>query len=211
MKCPLSKFFFVAEFEDAVRYIFVPELERLINLKCSRPVKKLRWRVYIHKYQTLDAFCKKLLDGIQDKSQVAVCFGDASFRHNSKGHPTSPRRLWVKKRLERIHGIACIDIWEFNTSQVCSKCLAPWKLEACTTAENDHYVRRCNSCSTLWNRDVNAAPNMVFLGRLKQLGIARPDLFSKSLPKQQRLSTPTAPVPAEGNDAEYGGPLSAVV
>lgn len=65
---PSLKVFTVAQFEEAVRYIFMPQLDQLIDLKCSRAVKKLRWRVYIHKYQTLDAFCKKLLSGIPDKS-----------------------------------------------------------------------------------------------------------------------------------------------
>ena len=188
---PSFKCFFINDFEENIRKIFVPELTALIRMKNQRKVKKLRWRCFIHKYKTLDSFCQKLLKHVYNKSQVAVCFGDASFNHASKGSPPSPRRLWLKKRLEKNHNVTCIDIWEFNTSQICSNCHNPEKMEGCTTARNPHYVRRCQSCRTLWNRDVNAARNMVFLGGCIQNGKERPIFFKKSVPKSTKRPSET--------------------
>ena len=173
------------ELENAIKKTFVPQLEDLIIMKNQRKTKHLRWRCYIHKFKTLDVFCKKLLEGVQDKSKVAVLFGDASFNNSSRGYSASPRPLWLKKRLQQNHGITCIDTWEFNTSQICSHCHSPEKLHSCKTSHNSHYIRRCQSCRMIWNRDINAARNMVFLGELKKRKSERPVYFRKKVEKME--------------------------
>jgi len=65
--------------ETRTRKTFVPELTALIKMKNERKVKKLRGRCLIHEYKTLDSFCQKLLNNVNSKSQVAICFGNADF------------------------------------------------------------------------------------------------------------------------------------
>ena len=53
---------------------------------------------------------------------------------------------------------------EFNTSQVCSKCLKEERVqkpEKMLCIAKPHFVRKCQTCQTMWNRDVNAARNMI--------------------------------------------------
>ena len=50
---------------------------------------------------------------------------------------------------------------EYNTSKVCSKCLNK-KLEKINEENvNSHFVKRCQSCFTIWNRDINSSRNMI--------------------------------------------------
>ncbi|KAJ2489756.1 hypothetical protein IWW37_003741 [Coemansia sp. RSA 2050] len=91
-----------------------------------------------------------------------------------------------------------IMVWEFNTSQVCSHCCfelqsgeLPYKL--CDVGSpvnghafhyklsNSHFVKRCTRCWTLWNRDVNAALNIAYLGMLQYYRCQRPLCFRQGL------------------------------
>ena len=56
-----------------------------------------------------------------------VTFEDASFNNASKGHAPAPRRLVLRNRLIN-RGFHVVDVGEYNTSQVCSKCHAPLKV-----------------------------------------------------------------------------------
>src|ERR1700733_494952 len=47
--------------------------------------------------------------------------------------------------------------------------------------QKSHFVRRCTVCRTIWNRDVNASRNMVYLALHKVYGLDRPVLFSSRL------------------------------
>lgn len=152
-----------------------PNFKALLDLKCTRKYKRLRFNVDIKKKATLDGFCLKLI-GDAAPQDLFVCFGDASYNPHLRGVQSSPRRQWLARRLKVNHGVTVVDVWEFNTSQICSKCEAPQKLADCKTASNSYKVRTCLGCQTIWDRDVNAARNILKVGLTGRAN--RPRLFS---------------------------------
>ena len=112
-----------------------------------------------------------------DSSNTIIAYGAGKFNASSPGYKSSPTRSsYFANRLKKVHNATVLNIWEFNTSQICSKCQAPVKLCGVATQQDPfmtpanivqkhHFVRRCtnNLCRIIWNRDVNAARNMAFL------------------------------------------------
>src|ERR1700709_1694737 len=108
---------------------------------------------------------------------------------------TAPaNQKWVTNRLTKGLHAKVINIYEFNISQVCSGCFASRKL--CAVGSNrdpfpaqpgssgkSHFVRRCTICGKIWNREMNASRNMVYLALHKVYGVDRPVLFSNRLVK----------------------------
>jgi len=161
-----------------------PRLDDIVRVRCGRSWKKAAFDAYVMRKKVLDAAIKELVASAGcPKSQLLVAFGDASFSHTSPGHAPSPRRRWVVERMRRVHHLDVLDIWEFNTSKVCSRCHAPRELEPIPTANSPYFAKRCTDteCLVKWNRDVNAARNMAFLARQILAGVERPRLFSVPL------------------------------
>ena len=147
----------------------------------------------MHKYKTLDAYCKKLYTA-ENKANTVVAYGDASFCHTSKGHPSSLKGNWIKHRLEKVHGIHVLMTKEYNSSQVCSACHHDRKLVGLGSKRDPtyflynyagisskHFVRRCTNCLMIWQRDINAANNMITIARLVVELEDRHPLFSEPL------------------------------
>ena len=110
-------------------------------------------------------------------SKLWYFFGAATFRCSSPGHMAFPRSL-LQHALSWFPGIQVVPTDEFRTSLVCSKCRnsiidgpAPrssWRLKA------------CSSCHVIHNRDVNAADNILYVGReMNENGGVRPGLFRR--------------------------------
>jgi hypothetical protein len=170
----------------------------------GRKKKKKRPRIHHKQEQQL----------MNEKRQTTIiAFGDASFNHASKGYPPAPRRLVLRNLLVRL-GVHVLDIDEYNSSQVCSKCHRPMKLidaggtisqeldQKAVNVTEKYFVRRCYSCRTIWGRDHNACRNMIHLGKLMLMNAPRPQLFSVQLPEQQPLLGPRQ-VPRRTNAARY--------
>lgn len=158
------------------------EMNQLFTLRLSKKIKHCRWKCYIHKQMTLDETCKKIIGN--DKKNRIIAYGDASFCHNSKGHPPSLRGNWIYHRLKYIHKANVMYVREFNTSKVCSNCHYSKEMIGFDNGShhvNKHFVRSCTNCHMIWNRDVNASLNMIYLAKEMIAGRQRPELFSKSL------------------------------
>ena len=150
---------------------------RRFDLECQRSTRHKRWRSYIHKYKTLDRYCKRLFND-ENKTNTVVAYGDASFCHTSKGHLPSLKGNWIKHRLEKIHNIHVLMTKEHNSSQVCSACHHNKKLTGLGSKRDPtrylynyadlrskHFVRRCTNCLMIWQRDINASNNMITIAR----------------------------------------------
>ena len=173
-----------------LKYVFQNgKFDKMLDLRCSRHYKKLRWRCYIHNKLTINRFCEEMLTETVAEKTI-VCFGDASFRHNSKGHASSPKQERFVKRLRQLKANVYMTN-EYNTSQICSKCMKGQRLEDCKTSTNSHYVRRCTNktCRTIWNRDVNAARNILYVGKHWIQEGSRCEIFSKMLPRKMRIGS----------------------
>lgn len=134
------------------------KIDEYFKIQCSRYIRHNRWRCYIHKNKTLDKVCKKILLG---KENPVISYGDASFCHNNKGHPSSLRGNWIYHRLKYIHKTNIFYTREFNTSQICSNCHAECRLVGlCTKYDiarpgtkrpsNTHFVRSCTNCRMIF-------------------------------------------------------------
>lgn len=163
------------------------KLNEYLEIQCTRYIRHNRWRCYIHKHKTLDDACKKILSG---KENPVISYGDASFCHNTKGHPSSLRGNHIYHRMKFVHHVNIFYTREFNTSQICSNCHAEQRLVGlCTKYDivrpgtkrpsNTHFVRSCTNCRMIWNRDVNASRNILYLGKKES---ERPELFCRKLP-----------------------------
>lgn len=132
-------------------------------------------------------------------ANTVVGFGDASINHLSKGHQPGTHkslRRGLLRFLRRCGG-EFVPIDEYNTSKKCCVCHStldatglPWAVRRCTgdqcrvgrhhhpqTEEQAPDAKRSHRC--LWNRDANAAANMLALTRRRLRGeTTRPEALA---------------------------------
>jgi hypothetical protein len=103
---------------------------------------------------------KKMAPHAEPKIPV-VCFGDANFIRRTDPCLINHLRDQLK-RAEQEGLLIYMEIDEYLTSQRCSACLA-LTLEYVQIENGDHLynVLQCTTCGTKWNRDVNAARNIL--------------------------------------------------
>ena len=104
-----------------------------------------------------------------------IVFGDAKFLTTMRGKRAGLSRVLFRKlkQLERCGRVKVVQVDEYLSSQVCSKCLGGDKLEKVNGVYGSlHAVLKCKKCCpasngdvteyypTLWNRDVNASRNL---------------------------------------------------
>eukprot|EP00644_Phytophthora_capsici_P003431 jgi/Phyca11/116910/e_gw1.31.529.1 len=105
--------------------------------------------------KAMDTLAKRIVP--KADKQVCIAYGDWSRRDGLKGHATGPVKGFVKALKRRA---TVIPMDEYRTSITCSCC---HKLLKCT-----RNVLRCTNSrckANFWNRDVNAARNMLELLR----------------------------------------------
>ena len=85
--------------------------------------------------------------------------------------------LWraLKKR-EKEGDLLAVTIDEFMTSRICNICFEDSLKKV--DGVKDHSVLGCQNCKTLWQRDINAAKNMLLISSLIWSGYGRPEVFS---------------------------------
>ncbi|KAJ1819456.1 hypothetical protein LPJ60_003759, partial [Coemansia sp. RSA 2675] len=175
---------------DYLRYLYRSEYFRKhISLNLDIHTRIDRWSTYKQQQAAIAHICHCLTEGL-DRERATLCFGSATFSTSSRGHMASPSMRQLVDYL-RQDGWHVITVWEFNTSQVCSRCHhelesgeLPYKLcNVGSSADghafrykpaNNHFVKRCTICRTTWNRDFNAALNIAYLGMLQYYQRQRP-------------------------------------
>ena len=69
-----------------------------------------------------------------------------------------------------------VIIDELMTSKVCNICYEDSLKKV--DSVNGHSVLGCQNCKTLWQRDINAAKNMLLISSLIWNGSGHPEIFS---------------------------------
>ncbi|KAJ2064130.1 U6 snRNP-associated protein Lsm7, partial [Coemansia sp. S146] len=181
---------------ELLRYLFKTEnFAKHMDMHQMLRVRIMRWRAYEQQQSTIASYCNKVTAGCT-RENTTIDMGNAKL-HNMRGCLPCPG---VKKLVNywRRTGWRVVMVNEFNTSQVYSTCMmrlpadqAPVKLCALgdehtkvyykARLSNNHFARHFSVCFSTWNRDVNAARNMAYLGYLMALGLPRPWFFQERI------------------------------
>ena len=157
-------------------------------------VRCLKFTQFGRKQKVMHDICQRICQPVNedDDRAVVVAFGAGMFSSSSKGHCPGPVK-GVRRAL-RSRGVEVSDVNEDYTSQLCSTChqkIEPMYGES--GGEAIHSVRRCKSTNcprTLWNRDVNAALNILHIFLHETFHSARPVVFTRTY--QTRLRSAEA-------------------
>ena len=157
-------------------------------------VRCLKFTQFGRKQKVMHDICQRICRPVNkdDTRAVVVAFGAGMFSSCSKGHCPGPVK-GVRRAL-RSRGVEVSDVNEDYTSQLCSACHQ--KVEP-MYGENGgkaiHSVRRCKTTNcprTPWNRDINAALNILHIFIHETLHSARPVVFTRTY--QSRLRSAEA-------------------
>jgi hypothetical protein len=194
--------------------------QALMHANGARKVRQQKRRNYIKRQSALAKMTKDIVaDEKAPEKKVVVVFGAAQFQCIG---PVSKLRKSLKQH-EKVDTVVHFD--EFRTSMLASCCahktcsehrlvptLKELEMKGVRGVEkqkdgseknlNELYsVRICQNCRTIWNRDVNAAINMLELFRYGQShGGARKPEFSRGVKretkesKKRKKSTSSVPV-----------------
>jgi hypothetical protein len=156
---PSSRTSDLNQFKFYMMYVFT-YYEDLFGFYEKKFFRRSRFNNYSGKQRTIKKLCDWIIDdpGPEPgpKKETIVAFGHAPFCSSSAGYSAGPIKL-----LNRELGKRCkrIVVNEAYTSITCSTCLKRFD-----KAHKRFYgLQQCLNCSksTLWNRDVNAARNMI--------------------------------------------------
>jgi hypothetical protein len=184
--------------------------QALMRANGARKVRQQKRRNYIKRQSALAKITKRIVNDVAEKKsskQVVVVFGAAQFQCTG---PVSKLRKSLKRH-EKVDRVIHFD--EFRTSMLASCCahkicveheavptLKELEMKGVRGVEkqkdgseksvNELYsVRICQNCRTIWNRDVNAAINMLELFRYGQShGGARKPEFSRGVKRETKES-----------------------
>lgn len=104
-----------------------------------------------------EAACHALSKQLVDKKRTLIAFGSWRIAANSpiRGH-VRPGHTQLLKAL-RVHADVILTD-EFRTSKLCSNCHAILR-----TSRLPHRYQFCPECGSMWNRDVNAGNNIIYV------------------------------------------------
>ncbi|KAL3670098.1 hypothetical protein V7S43_004414 [Phytophthora oleae] len=165
----------------------------------------------------VDAIAKRIV--LVADRRTGVAYGDWSRRGNIKGHASSPVK-GLKEALRKRAVVFSMD--EFRTSKLCSQCdqslspvryavdtklpkrrkrkgvvLARNRAEVQFKEKGCHGVLRCNhaTCpSQYWDRDVNAAKNILSVLQNQLAGVTDRPLRLQRTPKSQPSKLNSQPI-----------------
>jgi hypothetical protein len=147
--------------------------------------RKLRINRYINTKKSESKMITAFKEKFGNSNEVLIIFGDYNKIDTMKG--SEPHISKILKKLFRRHGYEIYMINEYNTSKLCNKCSCKtekfkwiknkktrrdqllWKLLRCTSVK----------CSTIHNRDQNAARNMLKIVNSIFEGNGRPKKYCK--------------------------------
>ncbi|KAJ2492807.1 hypothetical protein IWW37_001105 [Coemansia sp. RSA 2050] len=219
-RAPMAKAASSQETLKYLRYIYRSDYFRQhMELQLDIHTRIDRWETFKRQQRAIVQICRRLTEGL-DRKKTTICVGNATFNSSSRGHIAGPSTSRFVDFLHR-------DGWDVIMLQPGE---LPYKLcDVGSPADghafyhkpsNSHFVKRCTRCRTIWNRDVNAALNIAYLGMMqcyrhqRQLcfrqGLKRPPAYvtrrqiTQAAERAAALSTkviaPVAPVVA--NDIE---------
>ena len=152
-----------------------------------RRVRRLRFGTYMRGQAAAEYMCADVCGTSDPKEQkrTVVAFGDASIGRNMRGTAPMTSKGFLRKLQER----CCVLMTtEFRSSMCCCCCWEPMRGEEVVGDDGRSSrlwgVRRCSNTAcerTLWDRDVNAAINILFFMLWELRGEELPDVFRRGV------------------------------
>ena len=184
---PTSKTMESIKFIEYLEYVSDEKNEILQEFHYKWKTRFKRWMMYVQRQKVKHKICKDIISTIPEGKKGIVAFGDGSWTQR-KGYASSPlgKKFYeYMKDTFSNHMISIKSTPEFNTSQICSKCnthsrLLPGDKEIIS---NPHFVKKCKTCKTMWNRDVNACRNIINVCKTTIETGVKPEIFSKRIPE----------------------------
>ena len=148
-----------------LEYLYAPnsKLSESIVAYNTLKYKRLTLRGHIGKQRGLKHILKGFLQwsGYYNNRCVAVGFGNATFRQNTRGYVAGGFIREFKRALEDY--VKVINIDEYHTSQVCNNCLHNHRRIVKLPSSQSWHLKLCKVCCQFYNRDMNAAKNMLYI------------------------------------------------
>jgi transposase len=128
---------------------------RLQQVFTKKQVSKLKWEKQINVQKLLDKKANEITRTKDDKKTL-VAYGNGKVHPMIKGYVKTPlKKLYLALKKNDNCSIFLAD--EFRTTKLCSNCH-----EVCQTSRSPHRFQVCPNCKKVWNRDINAARNILF-------------------------------------------------
>lgn len=172
-----------------------PRVDELMTHYGQGGYKNNRMTRRIGALRQLKKMCLDLTDGRTDKTTTIIGFGDWSATTHHKTNTPGPVKRF-RRELSRVATV--LDVDESYTSKTCSccheqklckmKCLGMrWvkkdrkrvKMVCNTTVHGVLHCTNSDCQGKTWDRDVNAARNILEIAMCQLLGWARPKCFAK--------------------------------
>jgi hypothetical protein len=191
---------------EAYARAYLQDLPELLLHRATKGYRKLRFLRYVQKQKAVRQIC----DLVAPLGQFSVVFfGDWSGGAKSPVSRRASGPLQeIRRRLRESRHVDLREVNEYRSSQVCCCCEGQLsKARGVVTSVRRslaggvemrkrrgriHGVLHCKSserlggacatrpCGMSWDRDVNAANNLLRLGALDALGLSRPDAFLRT-------------------------------
>jgi len=133
--------------------------DRLQKSFTRKQVSRLKWDKQINVKKILDKKANELTK-TKDEKKTLIAYGNGKVHPVIKGYVKTPlKKLYMALKKNKNCSIFSTD--EFRTTKLCSNCH-----EICLTSRSPHRFQVCQNCKKLWNRDINAARNILFKAKI---------------------------------------------
>lgn len=147
--------------------------------------RKLKWGGYILRQKTELKMLKQFEKTFGNPKETIIGYGDHAEKGHMKHH--APVKGVGFRKTFRRYGYEVYLVDEYMTSQGCNKCggkCTPFlkRKNPRPNKENVaivHGLLKCSTCSSLWNRDMNASMNMYKITKSAILGLGRPTYLQR--------------------------------
>lgn len=160
----------------------------------QRLFRQLKWYAFINKKRTERLMLQRFLNTFGNTQNIVIAFGDWEQKKQMKyKEPTKGKGM---RKLFREFGYLVYLVDEFRTSCKCYNCKStesdtgycekfrycenprPWKAGEQILR---HGLVKCNTCHSLWNRDVVSSLNIEAIGTSAKYGTPRPAYLARGV------------------------------